>query len=1076
MSSSKVEDSSVDEENIAMKETVEENTRSSPEPERKSRLSVVVSIQGDGTEENEKSTEDTKRSETKVDDNKDARTFSEDVKVSEEDVKTADGDGDVKSAEEDANLWIEVHVVDVASGAKTTPWWIQSDEETDGPGKRQLMGDSDAVEFLSNDVKTCESSFTNLVRSVLRIRVGFDDGKRIGASKDIPLIDLVRRGGDIELTASIHPIETARDTKDEENTDNTDDGSASCETTSKGPELPHSISVKITLNEEGDSFARTGTICTWSAATLKGLKTPGEDQQTHALYVNAMTVESDGTEWCVASTGIRDEQGNVSWAGSSYFFVARCSLDALSEQSDEDMVRWPWRVVSVSSSTDTNESIAKEIVKGTIDILDIVEPGRVTTCCAGEGLQLQIDFERAPIASNRDDTKTRNVFLDKLPSISVNVESREIDASVLFEKEVRRAVHDILATCEDARAALRDDKEVATPQERATKLQNVVMYMLNTNGRFVAFRDRLKTATVALARRKCEERADSTTSREDLVRDSAFLTSMYEECTKRCRRVLQQMIVEVDREPTDGPTPTGVDAIPVDDDDAPVDRVMVRKRMLAQEAELNGDVRAAIAIQLDRVHRAEKERAYDAGAVNAKRNRYARALVECANAYFRTRSSREKVCELLKRACALQCENIGYVLALGCASMSEKHFDDAEACFRYAELLVESDTDGDMGICDVLAFSRILCRVRGQVDTAYAHPEWPSLARKGGRVRAAALLNAASFLLDRKLVVLAKVAVDLAQDVAFRGFDDLTRDLSSMLNMCEGRVHLQRGDTELALGSFREVLETTTDETEIGRVCLYLGHAHFCADEPDEALRWYECFVKRTTGRERATPRASFVAHDEEEREGSESGDALIVYVRMGKTYMSRGEYDAAKQVLLRACHRFSCATLWLDVARACVHTKSYEEAQQALAEANLLDNTNGHVWLYLALVFLRIGRKGCSDQAWLAYGEAVRLGGLNKYDDDESTVLEIATEIGTTLFRTYRQIDRSSSILSRVVDAQAGGPSGTQARLCLAEMLESQNLLADAKEAYSAISCDDDDDLSRDVKRRIDAISTALE
>lgn len=44
---------------------------------------------------------------------------------------------------------------------------------------------------------------------------------------------------------------------------------------------------------------------------------------------------------------------------------------------------------------------------------------------------------------------------------------------------------------------------------------------------------------------------------------------------------------------------------------------------------------------------------------------------------------------------------------------------------------------------------------------------------------------------------------------------------------------------------------------------------------------------------------------------------------------------------------------------------KNYKEAEEALAEANLLDNTNSFVWGYLCLVNLQLERPVQSQQCY---------------------------------------------------------------------------------------------------------------
>lgn len=69
-------------------------------------------------------------------------------------------------------------------------------------------------------------------------------------------------------------------------------------------------------------------------------------------------------------------------------------------------------------------------------------------------------------------------------------------------------------------------------------------------------------------------------------------------------------------------------------------------------------------------------------------------------------------------------------------------------------------------------------------------------------------------------------------------------------------------------------------------------------------------------------------------------------------------QYSRAKETYLRACSHTPSALTWHGVGVACYRLGQYEEAEEALCEANILNNQDPEVWAYLAMVCLQVG--GC--------------------------------------------------------------------------------------------------------------------
>ncbi|XP_039248406.2 cilia- and flagella-associated protein 70-like [Styela clava] len=97
----------------------------------------------------------------------------------------------------------------------------------------------------------------------------------------------------------------------------------------------------------------------------------------------------------------------------------------------------------------------------------------------------------------------------------------------------------------------------------------------------------------------------------------------------------------------------------------------------------------------------------------------------------------------------------------------------------------------------------------------------------------------------------------------------------------------------------------------------------------------------------------------------ADASEMHAIYLRLGTIYIMEEEYLKAKETFLLACKYSPSCVSWLGVGIACYRLNELSESEDALAEANLLNNSNPEVWAYLSLVCLQTERKLEAEQSY---------------------------------------------------------------------------------------------------------------
>ncbi|XP_052768283.1 cilia- and flagella-associated protein 70-like isoform X5 [Mya arenaria] len=178
------------------------------------------------------------------------------------------------------------------------------------------------------------------------------------------------------------------------------------------------------------------------------------------------------------------------------------------------------------------------------------------------------------------------------------------------------------------------------------------------------------------------------------------------------------------------------------------------------------------------------------------------------------------------------------------------------------------------------------------------------------------------------------------------------------------RVKLQKRELEEGEESLNEALQFDYQNPDAWAL---MGHVKYLTNDTAEARDCYERTI-------------SFV---------SDASEMHSIYLRLASIYLQEGRFQEAKTTFLMACKRSPSCVSWLGVGIACYRLGELAEAEDALSEANILNNSDPEVWGYLSLVCLKTSRQLEAEQAY-KYAIKVNLEDTELLDEIIKTQQEV--------------------------------------------------------------------------------------
>ncbi|XP_046721864.1 cilia- and flagella-associated protein 70 isoform X1 [Silurus meridionalis] len=485
--------------------------------------------------------------------------------------------------------------------------------------------------------------------------------------------------------------------------------------------------------------------------------------------------------------------------------------------------------------------------------------------------------------------------------------------------------------------------DLATQKQRKTQLFGE----LNCSGKYFAFKEQIKYSVVRIVREKML-RTEAFTNPEQL---QAFLSQLYVFLVDEMHIALNKTLSAEERE---------FQAQPLLD--------CSQLRHFAKEAQLNEDYQLAARYYQEQLaqDRTNPTHWFDYGVLYMVTADYMKAE-ECfrlAVSVDQEHISSLLMCGILsemnnryeeaetffERATCLKSNSVVTWTLFGLFHLSQENFFQAEMAFieatkqLRAALVCNNQEQRSESVCDTAnkpAMEETEDETEGREiraeegDETGADPvqSLPQDHQSPSKVGNTIYMETVKFLLQCHALQMAQRA--LAQELLCPDGGP-----SSSYHLAVAQVQLLRGEYSSAEASLQQALHYNFQNPDVWAL---FGHMYYMIKDFNQAQKSYERTLDFVT----------------------EPSDIHLVYLRLGFIYLQKGQYDKAKSTYMHACKTSPSYLTWLGLGIACYRLSELTEAEDALTEANAINNRNPEVWGYLSLICLQTGRKLEAEQSY---------------------------------------------------------------------------------------------------------------